>query len=165
MSAMASHITSVSIVYSIACSGADQRKYQSSVSLAFVRGIHLRGKSFHFMTSSWNLCPVCFVIRWEKYHLRVTLVNRHAYMTKISPTQLEKMLWRCWINVCICFYTPGRPGNGRPVEFFGPFTTCIEISIGSQMKLQILQYISIEIIEFSSGDVLFYVSTLNFYPT
>ena len=40
MSAMASQITGVSIVYSTACSGADQRKHQSSTSLAFVKGIH-----------------------------------------------------------------------------------------------------------------------------
>ena len=40
MSAMASQITCVSIVCSIVCSGADQRKHQSSASLAFVRGIH-----------------------------------------------------------------------------------------------------------------------------
>ena len=40
MSAMASQITSVLIVYLPACSGADQRKHQSSASLAFVRGIH-----------------------------------------------------------------------------------------------------------------------------
>ena len=40
MSAMASQITSVSIVYSAVCLGADQRKHQSSASLAFVRGIH-----------------------------------------------------------------------------------------------------------------------------
>ena len=36
---MASQITSVSTVYSTVCSGAD-KKYQSSASLAFVRGIH-----------------------------------------------------------------------------------------------------------------------------
>ena len=36
----ASQITGVSNVYSTVCSGADQRKHQSSVSLAFVRGIH-----------------------------------------------------------------------------------------------------------------------------
>ena len=36
MSVIASQITSVSIV----CSGADQRKHQSSASLAFARGIH-----------------------------------------------------------------------------------------------------------------------------
>ena len=40
MSTVASQITSVSIVYSTVCSGADQRKHQSSASLAFVRGIH-----------------------------------------------------------------------------------------------------------------------------
>ena len=40
MNAMASLIIGVSIVYSTVCSGADQRKHQSSASLAFVRGIH-----------------------------------------------------------------------------------------------------------------------------
>ena len=40
MSAMASRITSVYIIYSTICSGADQRKHQSFASLAFVRGIH-----------------------------------------------------------------------------------------------------------------------------
>ena len=40
MGTMASQITSLAIVYSTVYSGADQRKYQSSVSLAFVRGIH-----------------------------------------------------------------------------------------------------------------------------
>ena len=37
MSAMASQITGVSIVYSTVCSGADQRKHQNSASLAFMR--------------------------------------------------------------------------------------------------------------------------------
>ena len=41
MSAMASQITSLTIVYSIVYSGADQRKHQSSASLAFERRIHL----------------------------------------------------------------------------------------------------------------------------
>ena len=40
MSTMASQITSVLIVYSTICSNADQRKHQSSASLAFVRRIH-----------------------------------------------------------------------------------------------------------------------------
>ena len=40
MSTMLSQITGVSIVCSTVCSGADQRKHQSSASLAFVRGIH-----------------------------------------------------------------------------------------------------------------------------
>ena len=40
MGMMASQITSVSSVYSAVWSGSDQRKYQSSVSLDFVREIH-----------------------------------------------------------------------------------------------------------------------------
>ena len=39
-STMASQIASISIVCSTVCSGADQRKHQSSASLAFVRRIH-----------------------------------------------------------------------------------------------------------------------------
>ena len=41
MGTMASQITSLTIVYSTVCSGADQREYQSSASMAFVRGINL----------------------------------------------------------------------------------------------------------------------------
>ena len=40
MGAMASQITGLTIVYSTVYSGADQRKNQSSASLAFVREIH-----------------------------------------------------------------------------------------------------------------------------
>ena len=40
MSTMASKITSLTIVYLTVYSGADQKKHQSSVLLAFVRGIH-----------------------------------------------------------------------------------------------------------------------------
>ena len=40
VSAMASQITSLTIVYITVNSGADQRKHQSSASLAFVRDIH-----------------------------------------------------------------------------------------------------------------------------
>ena len=59
MGPMASQITSLTTVYSTVYSDADQRKHQSSVSLAFVdRWIpsangQLRGKCFHLMTSSW----------------------------------------------------------------------------------------------------------------
>ena len=40
MDTMASQITSLTIVYSTVYSGADQRKHQSSASLAFVRRIY-----------------------------------------------------------------------------------------------------------------------------
>ena len=63
MTTMASQITSLTVVYSTVYSDTDQRKHQSSASLAFVWGIHrdrwiphtkgqLRGKCFHLMTSS-----------------------------------------------------------------------------------------------------------------
>ena len=42
MTAIASQITNLTIVYSSVRSGEDQRKHQSSVWLAFVRGIHRR---------------------------------------------------------------------------------------------------------------------------
>ena len=54
MTTMASQITSLMVVYSTVYSGTDQRKYQSSASLAFVRTKgQLCGKCFHLMTSSW----------------------------------------------------------------------------------------------------------------
>ena len=65
LSAMASQITSLTIVYSTVYWGADQRKHQISASLAFARGIHrwsvnsphkepVTRKCFHLMTSSRN---------------------------------------------------------------------------------------------------------------
>ena len=51
---MASPITSLTIVYSTVYSGADQRKHQSSASLAFVRGIH-RGPVQRPVTRSFDV--------------------------------------------------------------------------------------------------------------
>ena len=83
MSATTSQLNSLSIVYPTVNSqiGADQGKYQSSASLAFVRGIHrwpvksphkwlVTRKIFHLMTSScssyvaicYHLCRVLFVM-------------------------------------------------------------------------------------------------------
>ena len=66
MTTMASQFTSLTVVYSAVYSEADQRKHQTSASLAFVRGINrdwwiprtkgqLRGKCFHLMMSSWRM--------------------------------------------------------------------------------------------------------------
>ena len=79
MTTIASQITSLTVVYSTVYSDADQRKHQSSASLAFVWGIHrdrwiprtkgqLRGKCFHLMTSSWFvefLGPVVHIPSWD----------------------------------------------------------------------------------------------------
>ena len=63
MGTMASQITGISIVYSTVCSGADQRKHQSSASLVFVRRIH-RGpvNSPHKMPVTRKMSPTDDVI-------------------------------------------------------------------------------------------------------
>ena len=92
MGAMASQITSLTIVYSTVYSDADQRKHQSSASLAFVRGIH-RGP-----VNSPNKWPVtrkmfpfddvimyCMSLglnvfnTWEKFLLRVAFCQQYVY--------------------------------------------------------------------------------------
>ena len=63
MSAMASQITGVLSVCSNICSGADERKHQSSVSLAFVRGIHRPPvDSPHKGPATREMCPFDDVI-------------------------------------------------------------------------------------------------------
>ena len=63
MGAIASLITSLTSVYSIVYSDADQRKHQSSTSLAFVRGIH-RGpvNSPHKWPATRKMFPINDVI-------------------------------------------------------------------------------------------------------
>ena len=65
MSPMSSQITSLGIVYSTVYSGADQRKHQSSASLAFVRRIH-RGpvNSPHKRPVTRKMFPFDDVIMW-----------------------------------------------------------------------------------------------------
>ena len=69
MSAIASQITSLTIVYSIVYSDADQRKHESSASLAFVWGIH-RGpvNSPHKWPVTRKMFSFDDVIMW-KYRL------------------------------------------------------------------------------------------------
>ena len=58
MGSITSQITSLTIVYLIVHSSADQRKHQSSASLAFVRGIHRRpGNSPHKWPVTRKMSP------------------------------------------------------------------------------------------------------------
>ena len=64
--AMASQITSLTIVYSTVYSGAGQRKHQSSASLTFVRGIHRWPvNSPHKGPVTWKMFPFDDVIMCE----------------------------------------------------------------------------------------------------
>ena len=63
MSAMVSQITSFIIVYSTVYSGTDQRKHQSSASLAFVQGIQRWPVNFlHKGPVTWKMFPFDNVI-------------------------------------------------------------------------------------------------------
>ena len=67
MGAMASQITSLTIVYSTVYSVEDQRKHQSSASLAFVWGSHRRPvNSPHKGPVTRKLFPFDDVIMWEE---------------------------------------------------------------------------------------------------
>ena len=85
MTMMASQITSLTIVYSSVCSDADQRKHQSSASLAFVWGIH-RGpvNSPHKWPVTHKIFPfddvmIHFFFKYEKNaYLRIG--ENHPYI-------------------------------------------------------------------------------------
>ena len=67
MGAMASQLTSLTIVYSTVYSCADQRKHQSSTSLAVVRGIHRWPvNSSHKESVTRNMFPFDDVMTWER---------------------------------------------------------------------------------------------------
>ena len=67
---MTSQITNLTIVYSIVYSDADQRKHQSSASLAFVWGIHWGPVNFpHKWPVTWKIFPFHDVIMMIICHL------------------------------------------------------------------------------------------------
>ena len=94
---MASQITSVSVINWTVCSGGDQRKHQSSASLAFVRGIHrwpvnsphkvpVTWKMFPFddvIMSTWIFC----IIRSDDYPVPVNQPYNH------NKSKQHKTLW------------------------------------------------------------------------
>ena len=107
MSAMASQTTGVSIVYATVCSGADQRKHQSSAPLAFVRGIHRSPvNSPHQGPVTRKIFPfddviMKFVILCVWYFLRCSF-GHHEMIVQIGhkkrkqgPSNIEKSYQDC----------------------------------------------------------------------
>ena len=95
MSAIVSQITSFSIVYSDICSGADQRKYQSSESLAFVRGIH------QWPVISLHKGPVT-----RKMFPFDDVIMHHAWSVNIEGSQ--GVILRRLTKVILTFYSPAQ---------------------------------------------------------
>ena len=91
MGAMASQITSLTIIYSTVYSGADQRKHQSSVSLANVRGIHWSPvNSPHKWPVTRKMSPFDDVIMGSAY---ISPMVSTFYLELISKT-LKDSLFR-----------------------------------------------------------------------
>ena len=91
MRAMASQITSLTIVYSTFYSVADQRKHQSSASLAFVRGIHRSPvNSPHKGPGTRQMFPFGDVIM----HICMMLMMRRSDMHKAEHDHQVPCLWQ-----------------------------------------------------------------------
>ena len=92
MGGMASQITSLTIVCPMVHSGADQRKHQSSASLAFVQGIHRWPvNSPHKWPVAREMFPVDDVIMGECVHHRF----RWGISTKFALATCH-YLHQCW---------------------------------------------------------------------
>ena len=114
MTTIASQITSLTSVYSTVYLDADQRKHQSSASLAFVWGIHrdrwiprtkgqLRGKCSHLMTSS---CAGILLIRplgtnFSEFLVEILIVSFKKMRLKVSSAKWR--LFRLGLNVLTLF--------------------------------------------------------------
>ena len=86
MGAIASQITSLTSVYSTVYSDADQRKHQSSASLAFVRGIHQGPEnSPHKWPVTRKMFPLDDVILMKMLVLNATSAESHSACVKILP--------------------------------------------------------------------------------
>ena len=100
MSAMASQITSLKIAYSTVCSGADQRKHQSSPSLASVRGIHRSPVNFpHKRPVTRRMFPFDDVIMWTRHVAHGVTINESQWMPRRSCNPLIAALARTISNV------------------------------------------------------------------
>ena len=83
MSPMASQITSLTIVYSSVYSSTDQRKHQSSASLAFVWGIHRRPvNSPHKRPVTQKMFPFDHVIMLAK-HMSSVMISPFTFQCHI----------------------------------------------------------------------------------
>ena len=123
MSAMASQITSLTIVYSTVYSGADQREHQSSASLAFVRGIHrwsvnsphkrpVTRKMFPFDDIIMNICSSAEKHRWKITVWSEYTRNQPNRNKRVSQTRSANFCFACLVifvhrkssNTLVCPY-------------------------------------------------------------
>ena len=93
MSATASQTASLTIFYSTVYSGADERKHQSSASLAFVWGIHQWPVNYpHKGPVTRKLFPFDDVIMMHRISLR-------SLQVMSAPKLQQPIIWWIWIKI------------------------------------------------------------------
>ena len=144
MSAMASQITSLTIVYSTVYSDADQRKHQRSASLAFVRGIH------RWPVKSPHKGPVTrkillfddVIMEIYIYNYALTIIFQHRYgVGSCNPSSwiYPQTTHVCYTDICMAVAGLATHGikaaetmmtspNGSLFRVTGPFVRGIHRS-------------------------------------
>ena len=114
MGAIASQITSLTIVYSSVYSTADQRKHQSSASLAFVRVIHRGPVNYpHKWPVTRKMFPFDDVIMTNNVRVNVRVSVRklqfgsvnvnnitNSHLKWVQVTDKSRYIIRCWLTRC-----------------------------------------------------------------
>ena len=103
-----SQITSLTIAYSTVYSGADQRKHQSSASLAFVRGIHrwpvnspqkgpVTREMFPFDDFIMNNAAIFLILHWESIQCYINTRLKTDYAGRMVDNLVNKTESMKWI--------------------------------------------------------------------
>ena len=109
MGAIASQITSLIIVYSTVYSGADQRKHQSSASLAFVWGIHRgSGNSPHKWSVTRKMFPFDDVIMGNRYAYLKLVYGTMCDHLKHTRTAFRHIFYLKFIKFSCVLHIPSR---------------------------------------------------------
>ena len=144
MGAIASQITTLMIVYSTVYSGADQRKHQSSASLAFMRGIHrvpvnsphkwqgptsISNRDFRKCQDIFIFAIISPKLKWRKRqkYIKSFTEDKNLFILQ-SMTWLLMSWWRtepwhqqAWYLLCYHWIYCLRVGT-RKINFLWPST-------------------------------------------
>ena len=144
MTTISPQITSLMVVYSIVYSDADQRKHQSSASLAFVWGIHrdrwiprtkgqLRGKCFHLMTSSCTFAhaPITIKFAYDAWQLQSYILLLYTYLPLLLST--HSISNGVWIYAELASYQSQRMAmltdNSSEISLIFNKTVCVRSTV------------------------------------
>ena len=143
MSAMASQITSLTIVYSTVYSGGDQRKHQNSASLAFVWGFHRWPVNFPDEGSvTRRMFPFDDVIMWFSWDLifaeRNNIRTLRCTLCSILGSTFESVMRSCRI-----IYDTDYSATHRPWKYNHSIACLVEHWNVLQVPLQKASYLKL----------------------